>query len=96
MGVIYDVVGEFANDDQLRSFGARRTRDEAEALLSEQRRVYAGTRWEFRIETVDTAGLFDIPERPTPRERFTVRITPAEFPLTSGRRYRSRYSMAIT
>ena len=81
--MIYDVVGDWEGDEppgappsRPNSFGARHTRSEAEALLSEERERYAGTRWSFHIEEVETQGLFDIPPRPTPRERFTVRVTP--------------------
>jgi hypothetical protein len=82
MPLIYDVVGDWLGDEppgapprKPQSFGARHTRSDAKALLAEQRKRYAGTKWRFRIEEVETAGLFEIPSRPTPRERFTVRVT---------------------
>jgi hypothetical protein len=75
MGVILDVVAD-AGDGQVRSFGARRSRMEAEAHLAEEKKRYAGSSWRnFRIEEVETSGLFEIPPRPTPRERYSVRAT---------------------
>jgi len=75
MGVIFDVVAD-AGDGKVRSFGARRSRVDAEAHLAEERKRYAGSSWRnFRIEEVDTTGLFEIPPRPTPRERYSVRAT---------------------
>jgi hypothetical protein len=80
--VIYDVIGDWLGDEapgvppsKPRSFGARHTRAEAEALLAEQQQTYVGTKWSFRIEQVETEGLFEIPPRPTPRERFTVEVS---------------------
>ena len=74
MPVIYDVVGDWQGEwpppRGPRSFGARHTRSEAEVLLAEEQERYAGTAWSFRIEAVETEGLFEIPPRPTPRERF--------------------------
>ena len=75
MGMIYDVVAD-RDDGQVRSFGARRSRADAEAHLTEERSRYKGSSWrDFRIEEVDTAGLFEIPSQPTPRERYSVRAT---------------------
>ncbi len=75
MGLIFDVVAD-AGDGKVRSFGARRSRVDAEAHLAEERNRYAGSSWRnFRIEEVDTTGLFEIPSRPTPRERYSVRGT---------------------
>lgn len=73
MAVIFDVVAD-AGDGKVRSFGARRSRGDAEAHLAKETRRYAGSSWRnFRIEEVDTTGLFEIPPRPTPRERYSVR-----------------------
>ena len=84
MPVIYDVVGDWQGEwpppRGPRSFGARHTRSEAEVLLAEELERYAGTEWSFRIEEVETEGLFEIPPRPTPRERFTVRVSSRESP----------------
>lgn len=60
----------------MHSFGARRSRPEAEELLAEaQARVrrVGGRNDRYWIEEIDTTGLFEIPQRPSPRERFTVR-----------------------
>jgi hypothetical protein len=61
--VIYDVVGDWEGDEppgaspsKPHSFGARHTRSEAEVLLAEQQERYAGTKWSFRIEEVETEG----------------------------------------
>lgn len=76
MGVIFDVVAD-AGDGKVRSFGARRSRIDAEAHLTAEKKRYAGSSWRnFRIEEVDTTGLFEIPPRPTPRERYSVRAMP--------------------
>jgi hypothetical protein len=75
MAVIFDVVAD-AGDGKVRSFGARRSRVDAEAHLAEETRRYAGSSWRnFRIEEVDTTGLFEIPPRPTPREHYSARAT---------------------
>jgi hypothetical protein len=73
------------------SAGARGTRTEAEALLDQTKSRseelaevaarhpgkfygggYAHKLW---IEEIDTTGLFEIPPRPTPRERYSTRVT---------------------
>jgi hypothetical protein len=77
MGTIFEVRGEGHSDSKVISYGARRTRVEAEELLNESRaRVLAvgGKVDRWWIEEVDTTGLFEIPARPTPRERFTTRV----------------------
>jgi hypothetical protein len=75
MGTIFDVVAD-RDDGQVHSFGARRSRADAEAHLAEEKARYDGSSWRnFRIEEVDTTGLFEIPSRPTPRERYSVRVT---------------------
>jgi hypothetical protein len=74
MGTVYDVVADSADGD-VRSFGARRTRESAEAHLAEECARFEGSAWRnFRIEEADTTGLFEIPSRPTPRERYSVRV----------------------
>jgi len=77
MGTIFEVRGEGHSDSKVISYGARRTRAEAEELLKDSRTRVAAVggkvdRW--WIEEVDTTGLFEIPSRPTPRERFTTRV----------------------
>lgn len=75
MGTVFDVVAD-RDDGQVHSFGARTSGADAEAHLAEQKTRYAGSSWRnFRIEEVDTTGLFEIPPRPTPRERYSVRAT---------------------
>jgi hypothetical protein len=64
MGTIFEVRGEGHSDSKLISYGARRTRTEAEELLKESRTRVAAVggkvdRW--WIEEVDTTGLFEIP-----------------------------------
>src|ERR1700716_2296417 len=81
MGTIFEVRGEPNADSKVTSYGARRTRAEAEALLAEWReRVAAAGRGVSRwwIEEIDTTGLFEIPPRPTPRERFATRVSPRQ------------------
>lgn len=75
MGKIYEVRAE--NDGRAHSFGARQTRGEAETLLVEARdRVerVGGHNQRYWIEEIDTTGLFEIPPRPTPRERYSTRV----------------------
>jgi hypothetical protein len=75
MATIYDVVAD-RDDGRVHSFGARTSRADAEAHVAEARARYEGSPWRnFRIEEVDTTGLFEIPPRPTPRERYSVRVT---------------------
>jgi hypothetical protein len=85
----YEVLDE-EGTGSVHSVGARATREEAERLLHETRahdkeireararhpESLPGGNLEFRywIEEVDTTGLFEIPSRPTPRERFSTRV----------------------
>ena len=72
---IYEVRAQ--SDDQTRAFGARRTYEEASILLAESKaRVEnaGGHNDRYWIEEIDTTGLFSIPPRPTPRERYSTRI----------------------
>jgi hypothetical protein len=83
MGTIFEVRGVGQSNSKVISYGARRTRVEAEELLKESRARVAGVggkvdRW--WIEEVDTTGLFEIPPRPTPRERFTTRVERGSVP----------------
>ena len=62
---------------RVHSFGARPTCAEAEQLLEEsEARVteVGGTNDRYWIEEIDVTGLFDIPSRPTPRERYRTRV----------------------
>ncbi len=81
MGKIYDVVADWEGEPPVpgakipspRSFGARRTREEAETLLVEQLERPGG--WSnYRVQEVDTTGMFEIPPRQTPRERYTINV----------------------
>src|SRR5437773_5861066 len=77
MGLIYEVRAQ--HGDHVNSFGAARTRDEAEQKLAAARAQVAavgGHNDRYWIEEIDTDGLFEAPGRPTPRERFTTRVTP--------------------
>jgi hypothetical protein len=77
VGLIYEVRAQ--SGDRVHSFGARRTSHEADQLLAAAReRVAAagGRNDRYWIEQIDTAGMFKIPSRPTPRERFTTHVTP--------------------
>jgi hypothetical protein len=77
MPEIYEV--RTAHQGKLHSFGARRTRDEAGVLLAESKARVAragGYNERYWVEVIDTTGLFELPSRPTPRERYSTRITP--------------------
>jgi hypothetical protein len=90
MATIYDVVADWVGGEpevapplvlvpqpKTRSFGARRTREAADRLFAEwNNRIGDDANWEnLRIEEVATEGLFEIPPRPTPRERYSTRVT---------------------
>ena len=77
MGLIYEVRAQ--HGDRVHSFGAARTRDEAEQKLAAARAQVAtagGHNDRYWIEEIDTDGMFEVPSRPVPRERFTTRVTP--------------------
>jgi hypothetical protein len=77
VGLIYEVRAQAG--DWVHSFGARTERADAERLLAESQRGVAeagGKNDRYWIEEIDTTGLFEIPSRPTPRERYSVRVTP--------------------
>jgi len=73
---IYDV--RYAYDSEGRRVaggaGARRTRAEAQALLNRYAQHFREVGRDYRlwIEEVDDTGLFEIPLRPTPRERYSA------------------------
>ena len=76
MAAIYEV--RATHDGKVSSFGVRLTLVEAQALLEESRaRVEAvrGRNDHYWIETIDTTGLFELPSKPTPRDRYTTRVT---------------------
>lgn len=79
---IYEVRAERA-DGRVHAFGARRTRHEADELLREstERVAAAGGRNErYWVEEIDTTNLWSIPPRPTPRDRYTTRVTTTTVP----------------
>jgi len=81
VAVIFEVRAQ--SGDRVHSFGACRDLAQAQALLEESKaRVAAagGRNDRYWIEHVDTAGLFEIPSRPTPRERFTTQVTTTSEP----------------
>lgn len=69
--------------DWIHAFGARRSIEEAAALLDESRsrvEMAGGRNDRYWIEEIDTSGLFEIPPKPTPRERFAVRVIETSSP----------------
>jgi hypothetical protein len=80
---IYEVRSIARSDDKLFSWGARYSRAEADELLAE-RITGKNTEWankyhkQWWIEEIDTSGLFEIPPAPSPRERFSTKITEVE------------------
>jgi hypothetical protein len=72
---IYEVRAE--RNGRIHSFGARRTRDEADQLLadSEARVAHVGGQNDrYWVEEIDVTGMFEIPRRPAPRERYSTRV----------------------
>lgn len=60
------------------SFGVRPTLDEARELLEETRaRVESvgGRNDRYWVEMIDPTGLFELPSKPAPRDRYTTRVT---------------------
>lgn len=82
MGLIYDVRCASESGRWVRGEGARRTRPEAEALLELHLREYRDCGLDYRlwIEEVDPTGLFEVPTRPTPRERYAAVVKPTTPP----------------
>src|SRR3954451_19247422 len=75
MAAIYEV--RATRDGRMSSFGLRLTPDAAQTLLEESRaRVEAvgGRNDRYWVETIDTTGLFELPSKPTPRDRYTTRV----------------------
>jgi hypothetical protein len=85
MSTIYEVRSLAKSDGKLHAWGARYAREEAEALLAE-RSTGKNQEWADKyharwwIEEIDTTGLFEIPSRPTPRERFSTKATTVNSP----------------
>lgn len=83
MSKIYEVRSTSRGDSKTHFWGARNSRVEAEVLLLEKstgaKKEWADSyhaRW--WIEEIDTAGMFEIPSLPPPRERFTTKVTVEE------------------
>lgn len=66
------------------SRGVRLTRADAEELLEEVRsgEEAAGRSSRFWVEEIDTSGLYEIPARPAPRERYATRVEATKKPNT--------------
>ncbi|HEY1455688.1 MAG TPA: hypothetical protein VGG31_04265 [Candidatus Dormibacteraeota bacterium] len=82
MGKIYEVRGDGSAERPL-TYGARKSREEAESLLAESklRVARAGGKVErWWIEEIDTTGLFELPSLPAPRQRFTTRVETRQLP----------------
>lgn len=83
MSKIYEVYSTASSNGELHSWGARRTREEAE-LLMEKRFTGKNKEWAKKyherwwVEEIDTTGLFELPSKPTPRENFTAEASEAE------------------
>jgi hypothetical protein len=56
-------------------YGCRTTREAAEELLVKTQATIGHLNDAVWIEAIDEDGLFIVPSRPTPRERFTTRVT---------------------
>ena len=70
---IYEVRAETSSGQTI-AFGARTSLPEAQVLLTEaQNRSTASNR--YWVEEIETTGLFEIPSRPMPRDRYTARAT---------------------
>ncbi|MBK8257759.1 MAG: hypothetical protein IPK82_34460 [Polyangiaceae bacterium] len=85
MSKIYEVRSVARSNGKIHAWGARYSRAEAEALLAKQteNREWADEYHEqWSIEEIDTTGLFEIPPRPSPRERFSTKVT--EVPSGNG------------
>jgi hypothetical protein len=83
VSTIHEVRSVARSDGRQHHWGARRTREEAEALLAE-RTTGKNQAWAEKyherwwIEEIDTSGLFEIPSAPTPRVRYSTRTKAVE------------------
>ena len=85
MSRIFEVRSIARSNGKVHPWGACHSRAEAEALLAKRLEDKAWAdkyhqRW--WIEEIDTTGLFEIPSAPSPRERFSTRVT--EVPSGQG------------
>ena len=81
MTKIYEVRSTARSDGKMHGWGARYSRAEADALLTEriEDKAWADKYHKhWRVEEIDTTGLFVIPPAPTPRERFSTRLREVE------------------
>jgi hypothetical protein len=78
---IFEVRAE-SPEGRINAFGSRRTRAEAETLLRETSERIGKYNSRYWIEEIDTTGLFELPSKPTPRERYTTRVTATNKPNT--------------
>lgn len=80
---IYEVRSVSKSDGKLHYWGAKNTKDAAESILRE-RFTGAAKNWAEKyhcrwwIEEIDTMGLFELPDRPAPRDKYRVNTTPVE------------------
>lgn len=78
---IYEVRAE-TPQGRVHAFGARRSRDDAEALLHATSERVGKRNSRYWIEEIDTTELFQPPSTPTPRDRYTTRVTSTTKPGT--------------
>lgn len=76
MPTIYELYFESMNG--VHSAGAFRTAEAAEARLQELTELQqsSGRSTRYWVKEVDTTGMFEVPSRPAPRERYSTRCTP--------------------
>ena len=73
MPIIYEV--RTRAGDHVHGFGVRASQHDAELLLAETIERVGSRSDACWIEEIDNSGLFAVPPRPTPRERFSVRTS---------------------
>lgn len=76
MGVIYEVRVE--KNGRIRGAGAFASRTEAEEQLAKHKaqvQQAGGVNDRYWVEEIDTTGLYELPSRPSPRDRFTTKVT---------------------
>lgn len=81
--MIFEV--RWQHDGKLLAAGSYVERADAEARLAQlnaMRDARGITEPRYWIEEIDTTGLFELPSRPTPRERFTTRVDTNKTPGT--------------
>ena len=83
MGVIFEIRVE--NRGRVRGAGSYTNRAEAEEQLIRLQGQVAragGVNDRYWVEEVDTTGMFELPSKPAPRDRYTTRVTEASPPRT--------------